>query len=158
MTLGVGTVIQGVFLIYTKGAPKGNASPLLKAICGQSFIGILSGIVVIWAVMAAVTIVLLQEYSLRGGRYIPWAPTSRRPGFREYTRKGDIFRVSDIRGHSSCLRFLPGGIHGYQLPGCGHQLQYKDHSGRHHRRNRHYRRKGRIYRNHSRGNHHDHTG
>ena len=35
MTLGVGTVIQGVFLIYTKGAPKGNASPLLKAVCGQ---------------------------------------------------------------------------------------------------------------------------
>lgn len=57
MTLGVGTVIQGVFLIYTKGAPKGNASPLLKAICGQSFIGIL----VIWAVMAAVTIVLLRN-------------------------------------------------------------------------------------------------
>ncbi len=61
MTLGVGTVIQGVFLIYTKGAPKGNASPLLKAVCGQSFIGILSGIVVIWAVMAAVTIVLLRN-------------------------------------------------------------------------------------------------
>ena len=61
MTLGVGTVIQGVFLIYTKGAPKGNTSPLLKAICGQSFIGILSGIVVIWAVMAAVTIVLLRN-------------------------------------------------------------------------------------------------
>ena len=61
MTLGVGTVIQGVFLIYTKGAPKGNASPLLKAVCGQSSIGILSGIVVIWAVMAAVTIVLLRN-------------------------------------------------------------------------------------------------
>ena len=44
-----------------QGAPKGNASPLLKAICGQSFICILSGIVVIWAVMAAVTIVLLRN-------------------------------------------------------------------------------------------------
>lgn len=61
MTLGAGTVIQGVFLIYTKGAPKGNASPVLKAICGQSFIGILSGIVVIWAVMALVTIVMLRN-------------------------------------------------------------------------------------------------
>lgn len=61
MTLGAGTVIQGVFLIYTKGAPKGNASPVLKAICGQSFIGILSGIVVIWAVMALVTIVMLKN-------------------------------------------------------------------------------------------------
>lgn len=61
MTLGVGTVIQGVFLIYTKGAPKGNASPFLKAVCGQSFIGIVSGIVIIWAVMAAVTIVFLRS-------------------------------------------------------------------------------------------------
>ena len=60
MTLGVGTVIQGVFLIYTKGAPKGNAAPFLRAVCGQSFIGILSGIVVIWAVMAAVAIVMLK--------------------------------------------------------------------------------------------------
>lgn len=60
MTLGVGTVIQGVFLIYTKGAPKGNAAPFLRAVCGQSFIGILSEIVVIWAVMAAVAIVMLK--------------------------------------------------------------------------------------------------
>ena len=158
MTLGVGTVIQGVFLIYTKGAPKGNASPLLKAICGQSFIGILSGIVVIWAVMAAVTIVLLRNTPY--GRKIYSVGTNEQAARFSgiHTGRGDIFRVSDIRGYSSCLRFLPGGIHGYQLPGCGHQLQYKDHSGRHHRRNRHYRRKGRIYRNHSRGNHHDHTG
>lgn len=61
MTLGVGTVIQGVFDLH-KGRPQGQCISLLKAICGQSFIGILSGIVVIWAVMAAVTIVL-QEYS-----------------------------------------------------------------------------------------------
>ena len=39
MTLGVGTVIQGIFLIYTKGAPKGNAAPLLRSICGQSMYG-----------------------------------------------------------------------------------------------------------------------
>lgn len=61
MTLGVGTVIQGVFLIYTKGAPKGNAAPFLRAVCGQSFIGIVSGIVIIWAVLAAVAIVLLRS-------------------------------------------------------------------------------------------------
>ena len=60
MTLGVGTVIQGGVLIYTKGAPKGHAAPFLRAVCGQSFIGILSGIVVIWAVMAAVAIVMLK--------------------------------------------------------------------------------------------------
>lgn len=60
MTLGVGTVIQGLFLIYTKGAPKGNAAPMLRAVCGQSFLGIVSGIVVIWAILAVVTMVVLK--------------------------------------------------------------------------------------------------
>ena len=61
MTLGVGTVIQGIFLIYTKGAPKGNAAPLLRSICGQSMYGIVSGIVLIWAVLAVIAIVLLHK-------------------------------------------------------------------------------------------------
>ena len=47
--------------IYTKGAPKGNASPLLKTICGQSLIGIVSGIVIIWAVFAMVTYIVLKK-------------------------------------------------------------------------------------------------
>ena len=61
MPLGVGTVIQGIFLIYTKGAPKGNAAPLLRSICGQSMYGIVSGIVLIWAVLAVIAIVLLHK-------------------------------------------------------------------------------------------------
>ena len=61
MTLGVGTVIQGIFLIYTKGAPKGNAAPLLRSSCGQSMYGIVSGIVLIWAVLAVIAIVLLHK-------------------------------------------------------------------------------------------------
>ena len=54
-------VIQGIFLIYTKGAPKGNAAPLLRSICGQSMYGIVSGIVLIWAVLAVIAIVLLHK-------------------------------------------------------------------------------------------------
>lgn len=61
MTLGVGTVIQGIFLIYTKGAPKGNAAPLLKGICGQSLFGIISGIVIIWAIFAIVLTIILRN-------------------------------------------------------------------------------------------------
>lgn len=60
MTLGVGTVIQGIFLIYTNGAPKGNASPLLKQICGQSLYGIFSGIVIIWLILAVAAVVMLK--------------------------------------------------------------------------------------------------
>ena len=61
LKMGVGTVIQGIFLIYTKGAPKGNAAPLLRSICGQSMYGIVSGIVLIWAVLAVIAIVLLHK-------------------------------------------------------------------------------------------------
>lgn len=61
MTLGVGTVVQGIFLIYTKGAPKGNAAPLLRSICGQSMFGIMSGIVIIWAVMAVIVVLVLKK-------------------------------------------------------------------------------------------------
>lgn len=61
MTLGVGTVVQGIFLIYTKGAPKGNAAPLLKSICGQSMFGIVSGIVILWLVFAVVAVAVLKK-------------------------------------------------------------------------------------------------
>jgi ribose transport system permease protein len=61
MTLGVGTVVQGIFLIYTKGAPKGNAAPLLKSICGRSLFGMVSGIVIIWLMMALITWLLLKK-------------------------------------------------------------------------------------------------
>lgn len=61
MTLGVGTIIQGIFLIYTKGAPKGNAAPALRQMCGQSLFGVVSGIVIVWLVLAAAAIVLLRK-------------------------------------------------------------------------------------------------
>ncbi len=65
MTLGTGTVVQGIFLIYTKGAPKGNAAPLLKSICGRSLFGIVSGIVIIWIVLA-LCVWLLQRKTIFG--------------------------------------------------------------------------------------------
>lgn len=61
MTLGVGTIIQGIFLIYTKGAPKGNAAPALRAICGKSMFGIVSGIVIIWLILATVAVIVLKK-------------------------------------------------------------------------------------------------
>ncbi len=61
MTLGVGTVVQGIFLIYTKGAPKGNAAPMLKSICGRSMFGMVSGIVIIWLLMALIMWLLLKK-------------------------------------------------------------------------------------------------
>ncbi len=65
MTLGVGTIIRGIFLIYTNGAPKGNAAPLLRAICGQSMMGIVSGIVIIWLILS-IAVVIIQKITPYG--------------------------------------------------------------------------------------------
>lgn len=65
MTLGVGTIIRGIFLIYTNGAPKGNAAPLLRAICGQSMMGVVSGIVIIWLILS-IAVVIIQKITPYG--------------------------------------------------------------------------------------------
>lgn len=60
MTLATSCIVQGVCLIYTKGAPKGNTSPLLKAICNERIFNIMPPIVVLWLVLAVITIVILK--------------------------------------------------------------------------------------------------
>ncbi|MGP1348394.1 MAG: ABC transporter permease [Stomatobaculum sp.] len=65
MTLGVGTIIQGIFLIYTKGAPKGNTAPLLRSICDKNLFGIVSGIVILW-ILSAVIVSVVLKYSPYG--------------------------------------------------------------------------------------------
>ncbi len=68
MTLGVGCVVQGLYMIYTNGAPKGNTAPFLSTLCNESVGGLLSGIVVAWAVLSVFTIVMLKKTPV--GRYI----------------------------------------------------------------------------------------
>lgn len=60
MTLATSCIVQGVCLIYTKGAPKGNTSPLLKSICNDRIFNILPPIVVLWLILAVITILILK--------------------------------------------------------------------------------------------------
>lgn len=60
MTLGTGTIVQGIFMIYSNGAPKGNTAPLLRTMCGNNILGTFSGILVLWAVLAAIVIIVLR--------------------------------------------------------------------------------------------------
>lgn len=64
ITLATGMIVKGIYYLYTSGAPKGNAAPLLTSICGKSSFGIVSGIVIIWAVLATVVIVVLKFTTL----------------------------------------------------------------------------------------------
>lgn len=61
MTLGVGTMVQGIALLYSKGAPKGNAAPLIRSIVNDTAVfGVASWIVVLWIVISAVVIIMLK--------------------------------------------------------------------------------------------------
>ena len=64
ITLGTGMIVKGIYYLYTNGAPKGNAAPLLTEICGKRMFGIVSGVVILWAVLAAVVIIVLKYTTL----------------------------------------------------------------------------------------------
>lgn len=59
MTLAVGSLVTGVTLIFSQGAPKGLASPFLRQMGVGNLAGQVPIIVVIWAALSAVVIILL---------------------------------------------------------------------------------------------------
>jgi ribose transport system permease protein len=61
MTLGVGSVIQGAYMIFTKGAPKGTSAPLISSISNGNIFGCVSGIVIVWIVLTAISIFVLRK-------------------------------------------------------------------------------------------------
>lgn len=69
MTLAVGSLVTGITLIYSKGAPKGFASPMLREIGVGYILNSIPIIVVIWIVLSIVTIVLLN-FSVYGRKLI----------------------------------------------------------------------------------------
>jgi ribose transport system permease protein len=61
MTLGTTSVVQGVALLYTNGAPKGSAAPLLSRIATERIFGVVPIVLLIWAAAAAMAIFLLHR-------------------------------------------------------------------------------------------------
>ncbi|NLF27079.1 MAG: ABC transporter permease, partial [Clostridiales bacterium] len=59
MTLGLGTVLRGAYTIWTKGTPKGYTAPLIYKIANGSA-GPVPYIVIVWFVMAVLTIAMLR--------------------------------------------------------------------------------------------------
>lgn len=64
MTLGMNSVVQGVYMIYTQGAPKGKTSAFMSSLCKANGVGFLSGVVVIWLVLAAVTMFVMKKTNI----------------------------------------------------------------------------------------------
>lgn len=67
-TLATMTIVTGVGYLLTNGAPRGTSSPLLNSLMTHRFAGFLTTGVLFWALLAAVTIVVLQRSV--AGRYI----------------------------------------------------------------------------------------
>ena len=61
MTLGMGSVLQGIVFIYTKGAPKGGTAPLIKEVVSGRVFGTLSPLVFLWIGISILTIFLLKK-------------------------------------------------------------------------------------------------
>ncbi len=61
MTLGVSSVIQGAYMIFTQGAPKGNTAPIVSDISNKSLFGAVSGVVLIWLLLAVLSILVLKR-------------------------------------------------------------------------------------------------
>ena len=61
MTLGSTTIVQGLALIYTNGAPKGSAAPLLSAVASERLGGVVPLVLIIWAAFAVVIVLLLHR-------------------------------------------------------------------------------------------------
>jgi len=67
ITLGISTVIQGIVLLYTKGAPVGQISPDLTFL-GKGYLWVIPVPVIVFAVIFAVASVILHRTVF--GRYI----------------------------------------------------------------------------------------
>jgi len=60
MTLAIGSLVTGITLIYSKGAPKGLASPLLRQIGVMYILNSIPIVVFIWIVLSIAVIVILS--------------------------------------------------------------------------------------------------
>lgn len=61
MTLATGNVLLGIAYIYCNGSPKGYRAPLLEQIVNGRVLGVLSGSVIIWILLAVGIVFLLAK-------------------------------------------------------------------------------------------------
>jgi ribose transport system permease protein len=61
MTLGTRTIVFGLALMFTKGAPQGHTTPLFRAVLGQTYVLGIPGQVLIWAGVVALGWVVLTK-------------------------------------------------------------------------------------------------
>jgi len=61
MTLGTRTIVFGLALMFTKGAPQGHTTPLFRAVLGQTYLLGIPGQVLIWVLVVLLGWILLTK-------------------------------------------------------------------------------------------------
>lgn len=109
MTLGMGTVVRGASVIWSNGAPKGRSAPLIQAIANTNLGGVIPWIVVVWAVMAALAIIMLR-YTPFGRKIYAVGSNPTAAQFSGINSKGVLFGVYILSAVIACITgfFLMG--------------------------------------------------
>jgi ribose transport system permease protein len=61
VSLGMASIVQGAALLYTSGAPKGSAAPILTGIASGRLLGVVPIVLLIWAAVSVFLILLLYR-------------------------------------------------------------------------------------------------
>lgn len=101
MTLGVGTVVRGAYMIWTKGTPKGYSAPLISMISNSSF-GPVPYIVIVWAILAVFIIVLLR-CTPYGRKVYAVGSNERAAQFSGINTKAVLFSVYILSALVACI-------------------------------------------------------
>ncbi len=104
VSLGTYSIVQGVALLYTNGAPKGSASPLLTSIATDRLFGVIPYVLIIWAVVAAVLIIFMHR-SVWGRRLYAIGNSTRAAAYSGVRVRGVLMSLYVI---SSTLSALAG--------------------------------------------------
>jgi len=88
MTLGMNALMQGVVLVYTNGQPQGAAPPTVQFLATGRLFGIVPMAVIVWAIIAALVILLLRRTVL--GRQIYAVGNNRVAAYLAGVRPGRV--------------------------------------------------------------------
>jgi ribose transport system permease protein len=102
MTLATGSLVTGVTLIFSHGAPKGLASPILRYLAVGSVFGGIPIVVIIWIVLGVFFILFLRLSTF--GRKLYYVGANARAAFMSGVRVNRVKTLAySISGATACL-------------------------------------------------------
>ena len=102
MTLAIGSLVTGVTLIFSHGAPKGLASPILRYLAVGSVFGGIPIVVIIWIVLGIFIIFFLRFSTF--GRKLYYVGANQRAAFMSGVRVKRVKTIAySISGATACL-------------------------------------------------------